>query len=197
MEQIKALLRVAERLVSVLSVEPWLVELKAVDDAVYIRQCFSALSRAVVGGTLSADDYLVDTEGFSALSRAVVGGTTHSPLASMWASCFSALSRAVVGGTSPQLDYTKPDILFQCSQSSRGWWNFTVLRQLRERYGFSALSRAVVGGTPECSWRPWRSFCCFSALSRAVVGGTKTPQKRMAYPTGFSALSRAVVGGTF
>ena len=37
---------------------------------------------------------------------------------------------------------------FQCSQSSRGWWN--VLNDavaLGVPFGFSALSRAVVGGT--------------------------------------------------
>ena len=83
-----------------LSVEPWLVEPALCEDWHHPLFRFSALSRAVVGGTrevmrlthlfmdvsvLSVEPWLVepfrkkvmelDEDGFSALSRAVVGGT--------------------------------------------------------------------------------------------------------------------------
>ena len=65
--------------VSVLSVEPWLVEHPRAALAPPRSAGFSALSRAVVGGTEvggAADDV---NSGFSALSRAVVGGTRQAP----------------------------------------------------------------------------------------------------------------------
>ena len=89
--------------VSVLSVEPWLVEPGShptPDDA---SGCFSALSRAVVGGTFRRGGYGAGCGGFSALSRAVVGGT-------------KCQRRIIVH-----------PLWFQCSQSSRGWWNFTAI----------------------------------------------------------------------
>ena len=158
--------------VSVLSVEPWLVELVDVVTASSYIKCFSALSRAVVGGTQCAWRCMNCDTCFSALSRAVVGGTsmklnksTRLPCVSVlsvepwlvepllccgapgclnvsvlsvepWLvepfgesvsvrglPCFSALSRAVVGGTFTSIMIRSSVVVFQCSQSSRGWWN--------------------------------------------------------------------------
>ncbi len=66
----------------------------------------------------------VTHNGFSALSRAVVGGTRNDAVANyILAVSFSALSRAVVGGTAGQRTQGFHRGPFQCSQSSRGWWN--------------------------------------------------------------------------
>ena len=62
--------------VSVLSVEPWLVELNVLMPSINAFS-FSALSRAVVGGTTPPSPHRLLRLRFSALSRAVVGGTTH------------------------------------------------------------------------------------------------------------------------
>ena len=58
-----------------LSVEPWLVEQR--EGPIYCvgPAGFSALSRAVVGGTTRLYHAMADAWRFSALSRAVVGGT--------------------------------------------------------------------------------------------------------------------------
>ena len=85
--------------VSVLSVEPWLVEPRPASAAADYARSFSALSRAVVGGTMLVPTSLNVARRFSALSRAVVGGTLRCD-SSAWSRCW-----------------------FQCSQSSRGWWN--------------------------------------------------------------------------
>ena len=61
---------------------------------------------------------------FSALSRAVVGGTPLIPTSSRKTVRFSALSRAVVGGTLQAHADEIKRAMFQCSQSSRGWWNY-------------------------------------------------------------------------
>ena len=88
--------------VSVLSVEPWLVEPVITPASAKSQPRFSALSRAVVGGTMSRGRFTI------------TGG------------CFSALSRAVVGGTRENLYRDPGRSEFQCSQSSRGWWNISV-----------------------------------------------------------------------
>ena len=85
--------------VSVLSVEPWLVEPELGEICPANATGFSALSRAVVGGTLSYEIEVTGPYCFSALSRAVVGGTSFSRLMFLRSRSFSALSRAVVGGT--------------------------------------------------------------------------------------------------
>ena len=158
---------------------------------------FSALSRAVVGGTAKDSSVFLRTYSFSALSRAVVGGTQNRKRMKTVSYGFSALSRAVVGGTLRRgrrhrwgrrvsvlsvepwlvepvrrIDNTTQKITFQCSQSSRGWWNRIHTKTSRLSLKcFSALSRAVVGGT---SGRRFSTPVIrrFSALSRAVVGGT-------------------------
>ena len=137
--------------VSVLSVEPWLVERYYVGSRESHEPRFqcSQSSRGWWNMPLALAD--VDYQDcFSALSRAVVGGTSlepHFPLCA--GESFGALSRAVVGGT--HINLFLP--------------NF--------RPSFSALSRAVVGGTlVSDSWRKQRTGG-FSALSRAVVGGTE------------------------
>ena len=89
---------------------------------------FSALSRAVVGGTIGLRLVGVGDAGFSALSRAVVGGTWSIWGVLMILRCFSALSRAVVGGTASTLCTGGETGQFQCSQSSRGWWNQPTTR---------------------------------------------------------------------
>ena len=106
-----------------LSVEPWLVERIAIDYAANVVKGFSALSRAVVGGTAIGGDGDHHFNGFSALSRAVVGGTLLTVCLTLGVESFSALSRAVVGGTGLRRFGAKAIIEFQCSQSSRGWWN--------------------------------------------------------------------------
>ena len=107
-----------------LSVEPWLVEPVAIMDNVWSLNRFSALSRAVVGGTSNAAASSSASQSFSALSRAVVGGTSRCRHdAASIPEGFSALSRAVVGGT------------------------LHIWQTARSRKSFSALSRAVVGGT--------------------------------------------------
>ena len=58
-----------------LSVEPWLVELLLREAMGISHRRFSALSRAVVGGTPPRGVYACADCSFSALSRAVVGGT--------------------------------------------------------------------------------------------------------------------------
>ena len=67
--------------------------------AVAYRTSFSALSRAVVGGTLRRRRDGQRQRRFSALSRAVVGGTLPDDEKISDLNGFSALSRAVVGGT--------------------------------------------------------------------------------------------------
>ena len=134
---------------------------------------------------------------------------------------FSALSRAVVGGTFLRSPAPAPAQQFQCSQSSRGWWNAAaVLAEMHGRmfqcsqssrgwwnypcapavervdFGFSALSRAVVGGTHrELPGAPNRSAVSVLSVEPWLVeqGRKQTTPPRQA---GFSALSRAVVGGT-
>ena len=91
---------------------------------------------------------LPSLSGFSALSRAVVGGTLEHGVIVQPGERFSALSRAVVGGTGQSAIQHYRTLAFQCSQSSRGWWNAAGLMvALFVIACFSALSRAVVGGT--------------------------------------------------
>ena len=159
--------------VSVLSVEPWLVEPMPDETTKHRSACFSALSRAVVGGTpgrlgfrpgsvdvsvLSVEPWLVEHLyrrrlprnflRFSALSRAVVGGTAPGRSPGAPPASFSALSRAVVGGT-------------LCGRLAAMWplpvsvlsvepWLVELVPVVTAQWqnvGFSALSRAVVGGT--------------------------------------------------
>ena len=158
--------------VSVLSVEPWLVEPR---NAEY-------LTFKIGVSVLSVEPWLVERDASPNRLDAMV--------------CFSALSRAVVGGTKERLHIQFYSRLFQCSQSSRGWWNIQFVGDQGHGIdGFSALSRAVVGGTG-AGHAVGVSPECFSALSRAVVGGTEASASNPASVTSFSALSRAVVGGT-
>ena len=132
-----------------LSVEPWLVELRAVFELRLHHRCFSALSRAVVGGTFRWCGRRCQPIRFSALSRAVVGGTAfgvQGDVKMMWFQCsqssrgwwnflmmwFLYLS-SIVSVLSvepwlvepvPELSNRMPQTGFQCSQSSRGWWNY-------------------------------------------------------------------------
>ena len=85
---------------------------------------------------------------------------------------------------------------FQCSQSSRGWWNCRDHRRSERREYVSVLSVEpwlveLASSIAICSLSD-----SFSALSRAVVGGTPDRRGRIVQFSGFSALSRAVVGGT-
>ncbi len=89
-------------MVSVLSVEPWLVE--------PLFQSPSGIHQSV--SVLSVEPWLVEPRRRP--------GATHS------LHSFSALSRAVVGGTRGLHDFYDRRLLFQCSQSSRGWWNRLV-----------------------------------------------------------------------
>ena len=82
-----------------LSVEPWLVERGGRRPDSWPGYSFSALSRAVVGGTVCNGWRRRYYWCFSALSRAVVGGTVENERATVTIAGFSALSRAVVGGT--------------------------------------------------------------------------------------------------
>ena len=158
--------------VSVLSVEPWLVEPGIMGMALIA----SSVS------VLSVEPWLVEP--------------FHGHVVDVSVGCFSALSRAVVGGTKAPSRLWPRAVLFQCSQSSRGWWNHSHTRHNIARVcSFSALSRAVVGGTGNHGNGAHR-VVGFSALSRAVVGGTKRRTGRLQTVAGFSALSRAVVGGT-
>ena len=109
---------------------------------------------------------------------------------------FSALSRAVVGGTAEAMLVTRRCIGFQCSQSSRGWWNsiYAVLDDADVAVSVLSVEPWLV----EPGRLPWasQSLTCFSALSRAVVGGTVGVAVTLLGLWCFSALSRAVVGGT-
>ena len=109
--------------------------------AVRIKRGFSALSRAVVGGTCETGLRLLTCiSSFSALSRAVVGGTKSSRLGLRSFRCFSALSRAVVGGTTRRRRVDHVEFMFQCSQSSRGWWNPNVPESAACQSSVSVLS---------------------------------------------------------
>ncbi len=142
-------LKQSARCVSVLSVEPWLVELCV---------CADQRGRFAVS-VLSVEPWLVEPSARGVGLSSVIG--------------FSALSRAVVGGT--QLRHMIHARLpqFQCSQSSRGWWNTPVSPTPSPPPAVSVLSV-----------EPWlveldpfvaalMATARFSALSRAVVGGTQ------------------------
>ena len=87
--------------------------------------------------------------------------------------------------------------MFQCSQSSRGWWNSQNAIDFLHSGCVSVLSVEPWLVEPEWLARLERDHPCFSALSRAVVGGTIKRELPPYVKMSFSALSRAVVGGTY
>ena len=131
--------------VSVLSVEPWLVEHRCQVSVCHhppLFQC-SQSSRGWWNPDLARDKPGI-CKGFSALSRAVVGGTKSGCGHQQCRCCFSALSRAVVGGTRRFVPGWEHRQQFQCSQSSRGWWN-TLWQVLR----------TITGEVSVLSVEPW------------------------------------------
>ena len=70
----------------------------------------------------------------------MVGGTSAPTAELALAGRFSALSRAVVGGTSRELIAHHFSLPFQCSQSSRGWWNGVVSAMIMQAISVSVLS---------------------------------------------------------
>ena len=157
---------------------------------------FSALSRAVVGGTDGSNSPTPRGEGFSALSRAVVGGTKLAEICNQYLQKFQcsqssrgwwniALSLVCAAPQAFQCSqssrgwWNRPHWLnterrdpFQCSQSSRGWWNLDRVLKAATSRAVSVLSVEPWLVERWCGWPPSAGWACFSALSRAVVGGT-------------------------